>query len=70
MRHLEAQVNGRRHSGVRSEDSVDEFGESVVSGVEAFVERVAEVVESIGRFHDGHIMHSPTAFRTTYRQWS
>jgi hypothetical protein len=34
--------------------------------VEAFVERAAEVVESIGRFHDAPIMHPPTATRTPY----
>jgi len=65
MRCLEAQVNGRRN-GVRSEDGVGEFEESVAPAVEVFVERVAEAVESIAWFHDGHIMHSPTAFRTPY----
>jgi hypothetical protein len=51
MRCLEAQVNGRR-DGVRSEEGVGEFEESVAPAVEASVERVAEAVESIGRFHE------------------
>jgi len=38
MRYLEAQVNGRRDSGVRTEDGVGEFEESVAPTVEAFVE--------------------------------
>ena len=63
-------MNGRRDGGggggARSEDGVGEFEESVAPAVEAFVERVAEAVESIGRFHDAPIMHSPTAFRTPY----
>jgi len=58
-------VNGRR-DGVRSEDSVGEFEESVAPAVEASVERVAEAVENIGRIHDVLIMHSPTALRTPY----
>ena len=66
MRCLEAQVNGRRDGGVRSEDGVGELEESVAPAVEAFVERVAEAVESIGRFHDAPIMHSPRAFCTPY----
>jgi hypothetical protein len=44
IRCLEAQVNGRRDSGVRSEDGVGQFEESVGSGMEAFVERVTEGV--------------------------
>jgi hypothetical protein len=66
MRCLEAQVNRRREGGVRTEDGVGELEESVAPGVEAFVERVAEAMESIGRFHDGHIMPSPRALRTPY----
>jgi hypothetical protein len=58
-------VNGRR-DGVRSEDGVGEFEESVVPTVEASVERVAEAVENIGRIHDVSIMHSLTALRTPY----
>ena len=65
VRCLEAQVDGRR-DGVRMEDGVGEFEESVAPAMEAFVERVAEAAESIGRFHDAPIMHSPTAFRTPY----
>ena len=65
MRCLEAQVNGRRESGVRSEDGVGELEEGVAPAGEALViERVAEVVESIGRFHGAPIMHSPRALRT------
>ena len=58
-------MNGRR-DGVGSEDGVGEFEESVAPAVEAFVERVAEAVESIARFHDAPIVHSPTASRTPY----
>ncbi len=65
MRRLEAQVD-RRRDGVRGEEGVGELEKSIGSTVEAFVERVAETVESIGRFHDAPIMHSPTAFRTPY----
>jgi hypothetical protein len=66
MRHLEAQVSGRRNGPVRSEDGIGEFEEGVSPAVEAFVERAAEGLESIGRFHDAPIMHSPRAFRTPY----
>ena len=66
MRCLEAQVN-RRRDGVRGEKGVCELKESIGPTVEAFVERVAEAVESIGRFHDALIMHSPRAFRTPYQ---
>jgi hypothetical protein len=67
MRCLEAQVNGRRDGGVRGEDGVGNLEEGVAPAVEAFVvERVAEAVESIGRFHDAPIMHSPTASRIPY----
>ncbi len=63
MRRFEAQVNGRRGGTVRGEDGVGELEESVAPAVEAFVERAAEAVESIGRFHDAPIMHWPTALR-------
>ncbi len=59
MRRLEAQVSGGRDGGLRGEDGVGEFEEGVGSAVEAFVERAAEGSESIGRFHDVPIMHSP-----------
>ena len=63
---MEAQVDGRRSGSVRAEDGLCEFEKSVAPAVEAFVERAAEVVESIGRFHDAPIMHPPTATRTPY----
>ena len=63
VRGLEAQVD-RRWGGVRTENGVGELEEGVASAVGAFVERVAEAVESIGRFHNAPIMHSPRAFRT------
>jgi hypothetical protein len=66
MRRLEAQVNGRRDGRVRTEDGVGELEEGVAPGVEALVERAAEALESIGRFHDAPIMHPPPAFRTPY----
>jgi hypothetical protein len=66
MRYLEAQVNRRRDSGVRTEDGVGQFEEGVASAVETFVERAAETVESIGRYHDAPIMHSPTTLRIPY----
>jgi hypothetical protein len=59
-------MDRRRDGGVRTEDGVGQFEESVGSVVEAFVEQVAEAVESIGRFHDAPIMHSQRAFRTPY----
>jgi hypothetical protein len=59
-------VNGRRDSGVRTEDGVGQFEEGVAPTVEAFVERAAETVESIGTFHDAPIMHSPTTLRIPY----
>ncbi len=65
VRCFEAQVNGRREE-VRSEDGVDEFEESITLAVETFVERVAEAVESVGRFHDAPLMHLPTDSRTPY----
>jgi hypothetical protein len=65
VRGLEAQVD-RRRGGIRTEDGVGELEESVGSVVEAFVERVAEAVERIGRLHVAPIMHSQRAFRTPY----
>jgi hypothetical protein len=59
-------VSGRRNGTVGSEDSIGEFEEGVASAAEAFVERAAEAVESIGRFHDAPIMYSPRALRTPY----
>jgi hypothetical protein len=59
-------VSGRRNGTVRSEDGIGEFEEGIAPAVEAFVERAAEAVESIGRFHDAPIMHSPRALRTPY----
>jgi hypothetical protein len=38
--------------------------------VEAFVERAAEGLESIGRFHGVTIMHPPRDFRIPCRQRS
>ena len=66
MRRLEAQVGGRRDSAVRVQDGVGELEEGVASAVEAAVERVAEGVESIVRFHDASIMRSPTTFHTLH----
>ena len=59
-------MNGRRDGRVRTEDGVGQFEEGVAPGVEALVERAAEALESIGRFHDAPIMHPPPAFRTPY----
>jgi hypothetical protein len=64
VRGLEAQVDRRRGGSVSTEDGVGELEEGVASAVEAFVEGVAEAVQSIGRFHDAPIMHSPRASRT------
>jgi hypothetical protein len=66
VRRFEAQVNGRRYGGVSAEDGVGKLEESVAPTMEAFVEGVAEAVESVRRFHDAAIMHSPTALRTPY----
>ncbi len=66
MRRLEAQMSRRRGGAVRGEDGVGEFEEGVAPAVETSVERMAEGLESIGRFHDATIMHSPTTFRTPY----
>src|SRR5215210_3704112 len=65
MRRFEAQVNGRR-GGIRGEEGVGELEEGVGPAVEASVERAAEGAESIRRFHDVPIMHSPSASRTPY----
>jgi hypothetical protein len=70
MGHLEAQVSGRRDGRVRTEDGVGELEESIAPTMEAFVEGVAEADKSIGRVHDEHIMHSPTALRTPHLPWS
>jgi hypothetical protein len=70
MGYLEAQVGGRRNGAVGGEDGVGEFEESVCPAVEAFVERAAEAVQSIGRFHDAPIMHPPPVSRTPYLLWS
>jgi hypothetical protein len=59
-------VSGRRNGTVRTEDGVGELEEGVGPAGEAFVERAAEGLESIGRFHDALIMHPPTAPRTPY----
>jgi hypothetical protein len=68
MRHLQAQVGRRRGGAVRTEDGVGELKEGVSPAVEAFVERAAEGLESIGRFHGAPIMHPPRAFRILCRQ--
>ena len=69
MRGLKAQVNGRRYGAVDGEDGVGELEESVAPGVETLIEGVTEAVESVGRFHDEHIMHSPKALRTLCLPW-
>ena len=56
-------MGGGRAGAVCGEDGVGEFEEGVAPTVEAFVERAAEAVESIVRFHDVSIMRSPTALR-------
>src|SRR5215218_3614243 len=66
MRRLEAQVGGRRSSAVCGKYGVGELEEGISPAVEAFVERAAEGAKSIVRFHDGRIMHLPTASRTSY----
>ena len=53
--------------GVCAQEGVGEFEEGIGPVVETLVECVAERakgVKSIGRFHDGTIMHSPAASRT------
>ena len=70
VRGLEAQVDGRRSGSVRGEDGVGELEEGVGPAVEAIVERTAEVVESIGRFHDVPIMRSPRGLRILRHQRS
>jgi CBS domain-containing protein len=52
------------------DSAVGELEEGVGPAVEAFVERAAEGVESIGRFHDATIMHPPRAFRILCHQRS
>jgi hypothetical protein len=70
MRRLKAQVGGGRGGAVlRAQDGVCELEEGVLPAVEAFVERAAEGLESIGRFHGVPIMHPPRAFRILRRQW-
>jgi hypothetical protein len=66
MRGLEAQVNGGRY-GVGGEDGIGEFEEGIGSAVKTLVERAAEAVESVVRFHDALIMHSPPACRLIYQ---
>lgn len=56
----------RGRDGVGSEDGVGKFEEGIGSAVEAFVERVAEGVESIVGFHNVLIMHSPKNRRILY----
>jgi hypothetical protein len=63
-------MSRRRGSAVCGEDGVGELKEGVCPAVEAFVERAAEGLESIGRFHGVPIMHSPRAFRILCRQRS
>ena len=70
VRRLEAQVGRRRSGAVRTEDGVGKLEESVCPAVEAFVERAAEGLESIWRFHGVTIMHPPRAFRILCRQRS
>jgi hypothetical protein len=71
MRRLEAQIGRRRGSAVCGEDGIGELEEGVRPAVEAFVERAAEGVKSIGRtFHGELIMHSPIDFRILCRHWS
>ena len=65
MGRLETQVDRRRYS-VCAEEGVGKVEEGVGAAVETFVERAAKGAESIGRFHDAPIMHSPTALRTSY----
>ena len=65
---FEAQVDGRRSGSVRGEDGVGELEEGVSPAVEAFVERAAEVVESIVRIHDAPIMRSPRVLRIPRHQ--
>ena len=59
-----------RSGSVRTEDGVSKLEEGVFPAVEAFVERAAEGLESIGRFHGVPIMHPPRAFRILCHQRS
>jgi hypothetical protein len=70
VRRLEAQVGRRRGGAVRGQDGVGKLEEGVSPAVEAFVERAAEGLESIGRFHGVTIMHPPRDFRIPCRQRS
>jgi hypothetical protein len=63
-------VGGRRGGTVRAEDGVGELEEGVSPAVEAFVERAAEGLESIRRFHGVTIMDPPRAFRILCRKRS
>jgi hypothetical protein len=68
MRRPEAQMSRRGGGTVCGEDGVRELEEGVLPAVEAFVERAAEGLESIGRrFHGAPIMRSPRAYRTFCR---
>ena len=72
MRRLEAQVNGRRDA-IGGEESIGEFEESIGPRVKAFVERITEggqSMESVGGLHNVPIMHSLSASRIPYPQWS
>ena len=60
-------MGGGRGATVCGKDGIGELEESVGPAVEAFVERAAEGLESIGRFHDAPIMHSPRVFRILCR---
>ena len=62
-------MSRRRGGAVRGEDGVCELEEGVCPAMEAFVERAAEGLESIGRFHGVPIMHPPRAFRILRCQW-
>ncbi len=55
-------MGGGRGSTVCGEDGVGELEEGVAPTVEALVERAAEAVESIGRFHDAPIMRCHVYF--------
>jgi hypothetical protein len=67
MRRPEAQMSRRGGGTVCGEDGVRELEEGVFPAVEAFVERAAEGLESIGRFHGAPIMRSPRAYRIFWR---
>jgi hypothetical protein len=65
MRRLKAQVNGGM-DGFGGEDGIGEFEEGIGSAVKTFVERAAEAVENVVRFHDALIMHSRMVCRLLY----